>query len=245
MIYNYLISDYINRENYRSHATSHKKSELKKLYSDIVKVSKDSPSYLFSPTKETQMFALQLKEDSLYLQNTLANLQKTDEGSIFSSKQVRSDNTDALTTTIDSEDYSNLPEPFTIDIHKLATKQINVGNLLYSSTAKLGEGVYQFQIDVEDNSYLFQLQLQGKTPNEEAIEHIVSAINQSSAPIHASKLYKNNGEKVQIKLWSDNTGSTDGNPIFICSDVSHPYGTPGCVEYFNINNIAQEPTNLL
>lgn len=42
MIYNYLISDYVNRENTRSNSFAHKKSELKKIYGDIVKISKDS-----------------------------------------------------------------------------------------------------------------------------------------------------------------------------------------------------------
>lgn len=243
MIYNYLISDYASRENYRYNPTVHKKSELKKIYSDIVKISKESPSYLFTASKDTQDFAIQLKEGSLSLQSTLRNLQNTDDTSAFSYKQIRSDNEEALTTTIDTEDHSNLPDPFSIEIHKLATKQQNMGNFVYRNTAKLQEGTYQFKIDVEDDSYLFQLHLHEKTSNEDALNQIVHTINHSGVPITASTSYDKSQDKIRISLQSEQTGSADGNPIFQCSDVSHPSNSPGCVEYYDLNHIIHSPEN--
>ena len=45
MIYNYFISDYVHREHMRSNNNlAHKKSELKKIYSDIVKLNAETPS---------------------------------------------------------------------------------------------------------------------------------------------------------------------------------------------------------
>lgn len=243
MVYNYLMSDYANWENHRYNPTIHKKSELKKIYGDIVKISKESPSYLFRTSEETQAFAIQLKEDSLSLQNALCNLQSNDNSSVFSYKQIRSDNKEALTTIIDTEDHSTLPDPFSIEIHNLAVNQQNVGNLVYRDTAKLQEGIYKFQIDVEEDSYLFQLQLHEKTKNEEAINHIVHAINNSDVPITASTSYNKTKDKIQIKLQSEQTGSADGNPIFRCFDISHPKDSLGCVEYFNLNHIVQIPKN--
>lgn len=237
------MADYVNKENYRYNPTVHKKSELKKIYSDIVKLSKDSPSYLFENSTDVQEFALQLKEGSLALQSTLYNLQKTDDSSAFFYKQVNSDNEKSLTTTIDTEDHSKLPEPFTIDIHKLATRQHNLGNYVYCSTSRFQEGTYQFQIDVEEDSYLFQLQLYGKTTNEDALNQIVHAINQSDVPITATNVYDKSHDKIRISLTSDHTGSTNGDSIFRCSDISHPSTSPGCVEHFNLNNIVQYPTN--
>ena len=242
MIYNYLMSDYVSQENYRYNPTVHKKSELKKIYNDIVKISKESPSYLFKASEETQSFAIQLKEGSLSLQNTLYNLQNNNT-SAFSYKQIRSDNEEALTATIDTGDHSNLPEPFSIEIYKLATKQKNIGNFVYRDTAKLQEGTYQFQIDVEDDSYLFQLQLHGKTTNEDALNQIAHTINNSSTPITASTSYDKAKDKIRILLQSEQTGSADGNPIFHCSDISHPNNSPGCVEYYNLNHIVQLPEN--
>ena len=111
MIYDYLVSSYAHQENLRYSAV-HKKSELKKTYCDIVKISKTSPSYLINASKETQKFALSLKENSLILQHTLANLQSNSLTSPFSYKQVISDNEDVLTAEISTKDHTNLPEPF-------------------------------------------------------------------------------------------------------------------------------------
>lgn len=243
MIYDYLISDYVSRENSKYNPSVHKKSELKKIYSDIVKISKESPSYLFPASRETQDFAIQLKEGSLFLQNTLQHLQSDDASSAFSYKQIHSDNEDALTVTIDTNDHSHLPDPFSIDIHKLATRQQNMGNYVYRDTTKLHEGTYLFQIDVEDDSYLFQLQLHGKTSNEDALHQIVHTINHSDVPITASVSYDKARDRIRLLLQSKQTGSADGNPIFQCSDVSHPAASPGCVDYFNLNHITKLPEN--
>lgn len=243
MIYNYLISDYVSRENSRYYSSTHKKSELKKIYNDIVKISKESPSYLIDPSKETQEFALQLKELSMSLQNTLLKLQNGGINSAFSYKDVISDNEKALTATIDTEDHSKLPEPFSIQINKLATNQVNAGSYVYKDTTKLGKGTYKFSIEVEDKSYLFQLQLQEKTPNHEVLSHIAQSINRSPAPLKAFTDFNKNGEKIRLLIQSNDTGSPDGSPIFTCNDVSHPTNFFGCVEYFDLNHITQVPTN--
>lgn len=243
MIYNYLIADYAQQENTRYSVSTHKKSELKKIYSDIVKISKESPAYLIQPSDETQEFAIQLKEDSLTLQDTLLKLQSGGLASAFSYKEVLSDNETALTTTIDTEDHSKLPDPFSIQINKLATKQRNAGSYVYKDTAKLSPGNYKFQIDVEEDSYLFQLQLHGKTKNQDAIANIVQAVNRSPVPITAFTQSDNSGDKMRLVLQSDDTGSLDGNPIFTCTDISHPSDSPGCVEYYHMDQLVQKPEN--
>ena len=243
MIYNYLISDYVSRENSRYYSSTHKKSELKKIYNDIVKISKESPSYLIDHSKETQEFALQLKESSMSLQSTLLKLQNGGLNSAFSYKEVISDNEEAITAAIDTEDHSKLPEPFSIQINKLATNQINIGSYVYKDTAKLGKGTYKFNIEVDDKDYLFQLQLQEKTPNQVVLSHIAQTINRSPAPLEAYTDLSKNGEKVRLVIQSNDTGSPDGSPIFTCSDVSHPAAFLGCVDYFDLDYVAQAPTN--
>ena len=44
-------------------------------------------------------------------------------------------------------------------------------------------------------------------------------------------------------IQSKDTGSPDGSPIFTCSDVSHPTAFFGCVDYFELDYVAQIPTN--
>lgn len=243
MIYNYLVADHVSRENSRYYSVAHKKSELKKIYGDIVKISKDSPCYLIDPSRETQEFALQLKEGSLSLQNILFQLQNGGSASAFSYKQVISDNEEALTTTIDAEDHSNLPAPFSIKINRLATRQVNAGSYVYRSTTRFAEGTYKFNISVEEQDYAFQLQLHKKTQNEEVLSRIAQMINRSPAPLDASTNLDKHGDKIRLIIKSENTGSADGNPIFICSDVTQPSDSMSLVEYYGLNNLSQAPAN--
>ena len=89
MIYDYLISNYAHQENYRYNTSVHKKNELKQIYNKIVKISKDSPSYIVKPSPQTKSFVLQLKEGSLTLQDTLSKLQNGGLSSACRSSQGR------------------------------------------------------------------------------------------------------------------------------------------------------------
>lgn len=243
MIYNYLISDYVNRENTRSNSFAHKKSELKKIYGDIVKISKDTPSYLIHPSIEAQSFALQLKESSLGLQNTLIALKSDGLSSAFSYKEARSDNEDAVTATITTDDYSTLPEPFSLQINKLATPQINTGNYIPRTRSLLPEGNYQFQIQTEDHSYQFNINFKKKPTNETAIRHIAQTINNSSAPISAQTELNSSKKEIRLILQSECTGTPDGSPIFTCEDLLSPNKSSGCVAFSGINHTTQLPEN--
>lgn len=243
MIYSQLISDYLGQEVYRNHTSIHKKSELKKTYSDIVKLSKESPSYLIRPSEQTHSFAIQLKEGSLSLQGALENLQNGGVSSAFSYKEVLSDNPTAMTATIDTEDHSHLPNDFIIEIHQLATPQINTGSYLYPDTSRLGQGSYTMNLTVEEETYPIQVTLNSKTSNTKAMRQLSQAINNSDAPVTASVNYDKNHEKVRLVLQADHTGSVDGKPVFSCSDVSSPYSSKGFVDFFNLNHISQFAEN--
>lgn len=242
MIYDYLVSSYAHQENLRYSAV-HKKSELKKTYCDIVKISKTSPSYLINASKETQEFALSLKENSLILQHTLANLQSNSLTSPFSYKQVISDNEDVLTAEITTKDHTNLPEPFSIQIDKLATTQINIGKSVYKTSTPLKEGVYEFNIDIEDRSYPFRLKLPEKATNEDVLSKISQAINRSDVPIQAHKTSGKNEKQIQLVIESTQTGSVNEEPIFSFSDINFPSGSHGCTNYYDLNNISRFPEN--
>ena len=243
MIYDYLISNYAHQENYRYNTSVHKKNELKQIYNKIVKISKDSPSYIVKPSPQTKSFVLQLKEGSLTLQDTLSKLQNGGLSSAFSYKEVSCDNKQALSTDIDTNDHSNLPEPFTLQIHQLASKQINSSAYFYRTTNKLKEGNYSFAINIEEEEHIFNLALTGKTSNEEVLYGICKSINQSPAEVTASTGYDKSGEKLRLSIFSDHTGTPDGQAIFTCKDLEHPKGSPGLVEFYGFDSIKQMPHN--
>lgn len=243
MIYSQLISGYLGQDLYRNNTSIHKKSELKKIYSDIVKISKNSPSYLIHSSGRTQSFAIQLKEGSLSLQGTLEKLQNGGVSSAFSYKEVLSDNEDALTATIDTKDHSQLPNDFTVEIHQLAKPQINTGDYVYLDTSRMDTGSYNMIVTAEEETYPIQVTLDRKEKNEQALNHLMQAINRSPAPVTASTNYTKRHDKVRLVLQSDHTGSADGEPVFSCSDVSAPPGSKGFVELFHLNHISQFAEN--
>lgn len=243
MIYSQLISGYLGQEVYRNHTSTHKKSELKKIYSDIVKISKSSPSYLIHSSEKTQSFAIQLKEGSLSLQETLAKLQNGGVGSAFSYKEVLSDNKEALTATIDTKDHSQLPNDFTVDIHQLAKPQINTGDYVYRDTSRMNAGSYSMNITLEEENYPIEISLNQKESNEQVLKQLMQAINRSPVAVTASTNYDKKHEKVRLVLEADHTGSADGEPVFSCLDTSAPSGSKGLVELFHLNHISQFAQN--
>lgn len=243
MIYSQLFSGYLGQEIYRNHTSIHKKSELKKVYSDIVKISKNSPSYLIRPSEKNQCFAIQLKEGSLSLQGTLEKLQNGGVASAFSYKEVLSDNSDALTATIDTEDHSHLPDDFTVAIHQLAKPQINTGDYVYPNSNRMAIGSYTMNLTVEDEVYSIEVAIDKKESNEQVLNRLMHAINRSPAPVTASTNYNSKHEKIRLVLKSDHTGSADGEPIFSCADTSAPSGSKGFVDLFNLSHISQFAEN--
>ena len=52
---------------------THKRSELRSVYNSIVKLNKDAPWYLPTTSKDTQHYAVDLKENARDLHNTIAH----------------------------------------------------------------------------------------------------------------------------------------------------------------------------
>lgn len=243
MIYNYLISDYVNQEHFKNYSTVRKKSDLKKIYSDIVKISKDSPSYIVNPTEETQAFAIQLKEGSMSLQETLEQLQNGGLSSAFSYKEVLNDNTKAISTVIDTDDHSKLPEDFSIQIDSLATGQVNNGVFVNADANRMNIGEYVFRLDTEDESYDFNISVTKSSTNESTLRAISSMLNKSPADIFSKVEFDKKHEKLKLNISSSQTGSPDGNPLFQLSDVSHSKGHRGIVATYQLDQIEQMPAN--
>lgn len=70
--YNYYMSTYANKE--VSRYDSHKKSDLRKVYNQIVKKNKESPLYKISDPEEAKRYAIDIKESAKSIQNVVASL---------------------------------------------------------------------------------------------------------------------------------------------------------------------------
>ena len=71
-VYNNYLSAYTPKT--LSRYDAHKKSELRDIYSSIVKMNKEAPWYLPTNNQETQKYAVNLKEQARQLHNNIAQL---------------------------------------------------------------------------------------------------------------------------------------------------------------------------
>ena len=70
--YNYYMSTYANKE--VSRYDSHKKSDLRKVYNQIVKTNKESPLYKIRNMEGAKKYAIDIKENAKSIQNVVASL---------------------------------------------------------------------------------------------------------------------------------------------------------------------------
>ena len=69
-VYNHYMTTYSPKRS-DARLDNHKKSELKNIYNNIIKLNKESPLYLFDRSERTTNVALSLKENTRQLQHTI------------------------------------------------------------------------------------------------------------------------------------------------------------------------------
>ena len=78
---------------------THKKSELRSVYNSIVKLNKDAPWYLPTTNKDTQRFAVDIKENARILHNSIAQIGGLEEDGLFHKKSAYSSDDDVITAS--------------------------------------------------------------------------------------------------------------------------------------------------
>ncbi len=222
---------------------THKKSELRNVYNSIVKLSKDEPWYLPTTNRDTQKYAVDLKENARELRNTIAQLGGLEKEGLFSKKNAYStDEEVAAAAYIGPESPSgDIPE-LQLEVLSLASTQENLGLFLPSSSkVALMPDTYSFDININDMNYEFQFSVGESESNKDVQERLVRLINNSDIGIKAS-LAESEGRS-SLRLTSDATGLTAGREqIFTVSD-SHTSKTSGTVEYFGLDYTSRDASN--
>lgn len=75
-MYNYYLTTY--GKSTVSRYDSHKKSELRSVYNNIIKINKESPLYKIKDSADAQKFAIDIKEHARDLKNVIASLSTGD-----------------------------------------------------------------------------------------------------------------------------------------------------------------------
>lgn len=213
---------------------THKESELRSVYSAIVRLNKDAPWYLPTTSRDTQKYAVDLKENARELKNTIAQLGGLEEDGLFSKKSAFSSDEEVATVSyIGSADAKEEIPQLQLEVKKLASAQENLGLFLPDEKADLTPATYSFDVAINDMNYEFQFSVNESENNREIQERLVRLINSSGIGIRAD-LVESDG-RTALRMCSETTGLPQGREqIFSVSD-SHTSKTAGTVEYFGLD----------
>lgn len=105
-VYDYYLTTYASRPATKS--DTHKKSELRSVYNNIVKISKKSPLYKVSVSENIQKFAIDLKENARTLSTDANNLFEKSLESAKSQKYVSDNENVVQVKTLDNANDINI-----------------------------------------------------------------------------------------------------------------------------------------
>lgn len=222
---------------------THKRSELRSVYNSIVKLNKDEPWYLPTTSKDTQQYAVDLKENARGLRNTIAQLGGLEKDGLFRKKSAYSTDEGVATASYvgPEEPGAEIPQ-YQLEVHSLATTQENLGVFLPgNSRVALAPDNYSFDVGINDMNYEFQFSVGESETNQAIQERLVRLINNSDIGLRAS-LAESEG-RTSLRLTSESTGLAPGKEeIFTISD-DHTSKTSGTVEYFGLDYTSRDAAN--
>ena len=238
-VYNHYLSTYAPK---LTRYDTHKKDELKQIYRRIVKQAEDSPLYLPDYSKKTQVFAVGLKEDARDLKNAISSLTSDHSSSVLDKRVAYSSDGDILDVKyIGSDGDIDASSDFDIEVHSLASTQVNIGRYLPNEDMYMEPDSYSFDLEVNDTDYEFQFSIDEDDTNRDIQDKIARLINRSNIGVSASVI--ESGDSSAIRLESVNTGKRDDDKdIFTISD-NNTSRRSGAVDYFGLDNIAHDSTN--
>lgn len=239
-VYNHYLTTYAPKST--TQYDTHKKSDLRKIYNSIVKLSKDSPWYLDVKSAETKEYAIGIKEGARQLHNTIAALGDLESDSLLGKKTASSSNPDAVLATYIGDGSKNSPAPMLeISVEHLATSQENMGTYLPDTKIGLPSDTYSFDVAINDLNYQFQFHIEDNETNKEVQTRLVRLINNADIGIEA-RLDEGNARS-SIRLTSAFTGLPEGKDNIFSITDEHTEKASGAVEYFGLSYNTRQASN--
>ncbi|MCR5468370.1 MAG: flagellar filament capping protein FliD [Lachnospiraceae bacterium] len=206
--YNYYLSTYGNTS---TRYDSHKKSELRTAYNNIVKVNKDSPLYKIKNDDNLQKHVINIKENARSIKHAIASMDENGEDldSFFNKKVPYSSDEDLVSVDYVGDSNNNEALNFNIEVKQLASPQVNLGNYLHASDLDFKPGDYTFDLDTPSSSYEFQYTVNPGENNLSVLNKLSRLINTSGIGLQA-EVVNSDGEVNALKVTSKQTGLADG-----------------------------------
>lgn len=223
---------------------THKKSELRSVYNSIVKMNKESPLFILDTSKESQQFAVGMKENARELRNTIASLGGLDEAEMLHKKVAYSSNEEIASAKYvgSRKPDDNFPS-YEVEVKHLASSQVNLGNFLPADEPiALSPDTYSFDVGIEDLNYEFQFSIKGNDTNKDVQMRLARLINNANIGMSAQVVTDEDGT-CALRMESDATGLKDGKKLQFSISDQRTSKTAGVVDYMGLDYIASPATN--
>lgn len=244
-VYQYYLTNYAYKET--SHYDTHKKSELREIYKNIIKQNKKSPLYRFNFTDEVQRFAIDLKENARSFRNVVLDAtNEAESGTLLAQKAAFSSDEEIASVTYVGENPAFEEEgvAYEIEVKQLAQSQINMGDFLPSDRLDFRTGSHSFDLSIGSSAYEFQFKISDNSTNLKVQEKLARLVNRSNVGLRAEVLKDPNGSSA-LQLTSTQAGISDSrNPLFHFSDFAEE-DEESCIDLLGLNHVVRQPTNAI
>jgi flagellar hook-associated protein 2 len=212
---------------------AHKRSDLKRVYNNIVNLSKRSPLYKINLSKENQDYTFGIKENAIDLKTKLMEMANP-ENSGFTSRTVSVSDERVLSAKLLQGDTEGLPESITFQVDSTASVQINVGKELLLISKGLPSGEYDFKAKVMDQEYNLNFIHESRMENRDALKKVAEFMNMAVPGVNATVEKGSSADYGRIVIVSEQSGKY-GEPALDFFDTDL-YKT-GLVEYFGLDRV--------
>lgn len=240
--YAYYLTTYGNRSSTRY--DTHKKSELRDVYNQMVKVNKNSPLYKIRNKGEVVKFAIDIKEGAQHIRNVVSSISGSEDIMKALQKKIASSSQEDVVSAkyIGSNEDSDNAETFDIEVQQLARPQVNIGNFLSKNQRYLTPGEYSFDLETTASSYEFQFHVSPEDTNYSIQNKLANLITNANIGLTASVIEEHSGQSA-LKIESINSGLENGNDILFRISAGGSINSPVAIETLGIDHVAQEPQN--
>ena len=231
---------------------THKKSDLRKVYTSMVKTNKDSPLYKFPNQSIITKYAIDIKENAKSIQNVVTSLSDNygDFSDSFRKKVAISSDDNTVGVKYVGNGFEEAPfENFNIEVKRLSSPQVNTGNYLKNDALSILPNSYSFDLTMNNTSYEFQFSVNAGDTNLDVLQKLAGLVNRSSLGIHAT--IRNGTPEVggldtsALVLTSRQTGRNSENEHIFDITPSPNAESIGTLDFLGIRNISQQPENAL
>ena len=241
-VYNFYMTTYAPKSS--TQYDSHKRSELRSVYNSMVKLNKDAPLYILDTSKESQAFAVNMKENARELRNTIASLGGLDEDELLNKKVAYSSNDDIASAVYIGDTSEEDAPSYNIEVTHLATPQINMGKFLpVDEPVALEPSTYSFDVSINDLNYEFQFNIKATDTNRDVQDRLTRLINNADIGMSASVVSDDTGVNSYLRMESTATGLKDGSSSLFNISDNRTSKTTGAVAYFGLDYVSLPPSN--